>query len=207
MNFRQHTGILCPNLISHQHELPNRPIHKPAHVTTTNPKNGVFLKSQPTTQRMYETLTWNDVLNKLKQLTPEQLEMPACILDMNNDDRDNILIADPHGYFLENTPALFFDSGHGYEFDRKSYYKEEYKDEYDEDEYVWEDVTLIVRNKELTLSQEQYWDKSVGQLFEENRLYFSEYDVSTEMFVIDNYRVDATTRVRPGETVMGIDLT
>ena len=116
---------------------------------------------------MHETLTWNDVLNKLKQLTPEQLEMPACILDMNNDDRDNILIADPHGYFLENTPALFFHSGYGHEFDRELYYKEEYKDEYDEDEYVWEDVTLIVRNKELTLSQEQYWDKSVGQLFEE----------------------------------------
>ena len=183
------------------------PVIEPAHPPTTNPKNRVFLKSQSTTQRMYETLTWNDVLNKLKQLTPEQLEMPACILDMNNDDRDNILIADPHGHFLENTPALFFHSGYGHEFDRELYYKEEYKDEYDEDEYVWGDVTLIVRNKKLTLSQEQYWDKSVGQLFEENRSYFSEYDVSTEMFVIDNYRVDASTRVRPGETVMGIDLT
>jgi hypothetical protein len=41
-------------------------------------------------------LKWKDVLKTLKSFTPEQLELPAVIMDMNNEDRDNCLIADPH---------------------------------------------------------------------------------------------------------------
>ena len=33
-------------------------------------------------------LTWNDVLTRLNTFTPQQLAMPACILDMNNEDGD-----------------------------------------------------------------------------------------------------------------------
>ena len=155
---------------------------------------------------MHENLTWNDVLNKLKLLSPEQLEMPACILDMNNEDGDNILISDPYGYYEEDVPALFFHSGFGYEFDRESYYKDEYKEDENQEDN-WRDVTLIVNDKKLKLTQEQYWGKSVGQLFEENSSYFSEYALNTELFVIGNYGVDATTIVRPGETVIGMYLT
>lgn len=69
-------------------------------------------------------LTWNDVLTRLNTFTPQQLAMPACILDMNNEDRDNVLIADSYGEFVANIPAFLFHSGYGYEFDRKPYFTE-----------------------------------------------------------------------------------
>jgi hypothetical protein len=52
----------------------------------------------------------------------------AVIMDMNNEDMDNCLIADPYDMFVNDIPALFFHSGYGWEFDRNPYYREEFKD-------------------------------------------------------------------------------
>lgn len=73
-------------------------------------------------------LKWKDVLKTLKSFTPEQLELPAVIMDMNNQDRDNCLIADPYDWFVNDIPALFFHSGYGWEFDRNPYYRDEFKE-------------------------------------------------------------------------------
>jgi hypothetical protein len=75
-----------------------------------------------------KTLKWKDVLKTLKSFTPEQLELPAVIMDMNNEDRDNCLIADPYDMFVNDIPALFFHSGYGWEFDRNPYYRNEFKE-------------------------------------------------------------------------------